>query len=81
MMLVSLVGQMVGKARDQGGINQAQVLGSFWEKGQIQPAHFSRSTLKEMKIGLIFWPTNRPSGGNNCWIGKLLFFMRQFIHY
>ena len=73
MMLISLVGQMVGKVRDQGGTNQAQVLGSFWEKGPIQPAHSSRSTLKEMKIGLIFWLTNRPSGENNCWIGKLLF--------
>ena len=71
MMLISLVGQMVGKARDQGGINQAQVLDLSWGKGQIQPAHFSRSTLKGMKIGLIFWLTNRPSGENNCWIGKL----------
>ena len=73
MMLISHVGQMVGKARDQGGINQAQVLDLFWGKGQIQPAHSSRNTLKGMKIGLIFWLTNRPSGENNCWIGKLLF--------
>ena len=44
MMLTSLVGQMVGKVRDQRGTNQAQVLDLSWEKDQIQPAHFSRST-------------------------------------
>ena len=44
MMLISHVGQMVEKARDQGGTNQAQVLDLSWEKGPIQPAHSLRNT-------------------------------------
>ena len=66
MRLISHVGQMVGSAREQGGgTNRAQVLDLSWAKGQIQHAHFSRSTLKEMRIGLISWLTNRLLEGNN----------------